>query len=30
MTMFANPHTAFTVDDESPWPGGFANGLWNG
>jgi hypothetical protein len=24
------PQSTFTVDEESPFPGGFANGLWNG
>ncbi|RXH55835.1 hypothetical protein GRAN_2692 [Granulicella sibirica] len=30
MTALNNPHRALMVEDESPSPGGFANGLWNG
>ena len=29
-TRFANPHTTFTTGDDSPCPGGFANGDGNG
>jgi len=24
------PHATLTVEDESPWPDGLANGLWKG
>jgi hypothetical protein len=24
------PHSTFTIAEDSPWPGGEANGLWNG
>jgi hypothetical protein len=30
MTRLKKPHNAFTVDEENPWPGGFAKGLWKG
>ena len=30
MTRFANPHNTLTVEEDSPSPGGLANGLWNG
>jgi hypothetical protein len=27
--MLKNPQTTLTVEEESPLPGGLANGLWN-
>jgi hypothetical protein len=30
MMALRKPHSTFTVEDESPWPGGLANGLWKG
>ena len=29
-TRLSDPHKTLTVDDDSPSPGGLANGLWNG
>jgi hypothetical protein len=29
-TALKKPHSTFTVDEEKPWPGGFAKGLWKG
>jgi len=29
MTRLKKPQSTLTVDDESPCPGGLANGLWN-
>ena len=30
ITKFANPQITFTVEDERPFPGGLAKGLWKG
>ena len=30
MARLKKPHSTLTVDEESPCPGGLANGVWNG